>query len=67
MCKYCNGDLETQEPLKEIGVMDFNPILTIIANKDITTSPFLSVIKKDKPSREILFPINFCPMCGREL
>ena len=67
MCKYCNENTETQEPLEEIGVMDFNPILTIVANKDITTLPYLSVEKKDKPSREILFPINFCPMCGREL
>ena len=67
MCKYCNGNTETKKPLKEIGFMDYNPVLTIITNKNITTSPFLSVIKKEYPSREILFPIHFCPMCGREL
>ena len=67
MCKYCNGNTETQEPLKEIGVMDYNPVLTIIANQVIATLPYLSVIKNDTPIRELLYRINFCPMCGREL
>lgn len=61
MCEFCNGDREKQEPLKGQDEKDWTPILTVIGDKKL-----LSVIEIEK-ARESLFPMNYCPMCGRKL
>ena len=61
MCEFCNGDREKQEPLNGQDEKDWTPILTVIGDKKL-----LSVIEIEK-NRESLFPMNYCPMCGRKL
>ena len=61
-CEYCNGDHKTQEPLNaETETPGVSPILTLI-----TECLALSVLEYPN-AHETLYPIKFCPMCGRKL
>lgn len=62
MCEFCNGNKDMQEPLtgRDEDITTF-PILTVIGDEQL-----LSVIDV-KSAKEFLYPILFCPKCGRSL
>ena len=62
-CKYCNGDIETQEPLDDISQPYVVQVATILADKRQ-----LSIITGigSRPV-EVSYSINYCPKCGRKL
>jgi len=61
MCRCCNGDKDTQEPIESLYEIPCEPILTIIR-----PSLALSVITFPN-GEETLYPIRFCPLCGENL